>query len=105
MAAFSLALSALLLPTYINLISSLPASLISPSANTSLSSGIYCSSSLDWVTSRFQPEDCNRAIDDFFVRELLRWGENPFEFLSRGAHPVTLLQSQALPRKYTYGQL
>lgn len=105
MTLYSVLLSTISLLTCAPLSSSAPASLISPSANASLSSTPHCSSSLDWVTERFQPKDCNRATDEFFVQELLQWGETPFEFMSARAHPVTPLQSQALPRKYTHGEL
>lgn len=73
-------------------------------ANESLST-CYCNSSPDWISRSFFPKDCATTISQFFLEELVQWGETPFEFKAMGVHPVTRLPTQSLPRKYIYGKL
>ena len=63
-----------------------------------------CVDSATWASIRFEPSDCQFALDRFNVAEIVisRGGHRNFEFLGVDATPVSTLNTQRTPRRYVY---
>ena len=105
MSLLSIQLLAFSLLNYAYLVRSAPTPLTLPVTNISSPDTYQCNSSPEWATPRFYPPDCSRAADEFFVDELLQWGETRFEFTGRRTHSPSRLPQQLMPRKYTHSKL